>query len=69
MPVSKILTTITGRKLVIRSNKSRRHFTIKTSAAKYRTLPMSKEEFESAEYWTGNDWDQFLTTDEYYKIN
>ena len=69
MSVSKTMTTISGRELVIRSNKSRRHYTITTSAAKYRTLPMSKEEFESAEYWTGNDWNNFLKGNEYYKLN
>lgn len=49
-------------------NRSKRTFTIRTGYAKYRTLKMSKEEFESAEFWTENDWKQFLKTDEYYKI-
>lgn len=65
----KTLTTITGREIsIISLNKSKNTFTIKTDSAKYRTLPMSKEEFMSAQYWTGNDWQQFLKTDEYYKI-
>jgi len=52
----------------ITSNKSKRHYTIKLTYAKYRTLPMSKQEFDSAYYWTKKDWDQFLTTNDYYKI-
>ncbi len=66
--IIKTLTTISGREIKIRENNSRRHFTIFTTSGKYRTLPMNKQEFESAKYWTGNDWNQFLTTDEYYKL-
>lgn len=54
--------------LKITSNKSKRHYTINKGYVKYRTLPMSKQEFESAYYWTQNDWRDFLTTDEYYAI-
>lgn len=49
-------------------NKSKRHYTINVGYAKYRTIKMSKEEFNQAYYWTLNDWKQFLTTDEYYKL-
>ncbi len=52
----------------ITSNKSKRHYTINVGYAKYRTIKMSKEEFNQAHYWTLNDWKQFLTTDEYYKL-
>jgi hypothetical protein len=52
----------------ITSNKQKRHYTIKLNYAIYRTLPMSKQEFNSAYYWTENDWKQFLKTDEYYKL-
>ena len=63
-------TTISDRQFRITSNKSKRTFTIVTDAAKYRTLPMSKEDFNHADIsWTGNDWQQFLKTDEYYKVN
>ncbi len=63
-------TTITGREIKVSSNQSTRTFTIKTESAKYRTLPFSKEEFRRAnENWTGNDWQNFLKTDEYYKVN
>jgi len=51
-------------------NRSKRTFTITTeTGSKYRTIPMIKEEFNDALYWTLNDWKQFLKTDEYYKIS
>lgn len=61
------------RTLAIKSNKAKRTFTIRVSendklVSKYRTIQFSKEEFESAEYWTENDWFQFLKTDEYYTV-
>lgn len=31
-----------------------------------RTYPMDREEFERSEYWTYQDWCNFLKTDEYY---
>ena len=66
----KVLTTITNEVYKISSNKGRRTFTIRTKYAKFRTLQFSKEEFEHADFfWTGNDWSQFLKTDEYYKVN
>lgn len=61
--------TITGRVIKVRSNQKERHFTIKTESGIYRTFPMSKEEFESCENNTGNDWNQFLKSDDYYKIH
>lgn len=63
------MKTISGRELKISSNKSKRHYTITTESGKYRTLPMSKDEFHSASYWSGQDWQNFLKTDEYYRIN
>lgn len=65
----KTLTTTIGREIKISSNKSKRTFTIITEYAKYRTLPMSKEEFNNNMYNTGNDWANFLKSDEYYKVN
>lgn len=50
------------------ANKSARTYTLRVDGNKYRTIRMSKEEFESAYYWTENDWRQFLKTDEYYKV-
>ena len=65
----KVLTTITNEILKISSNKTKRTFTIRTKYAKFRTLQFTKEEFEHADFfWTGNDWKQFLKTDEYYKV-
>jgi len=55
-------------------NHSKKTFTIKKYnkgilTSKYRTTPLSKEEFESCENNTENDWKQFLKTDEYYSVN
>ncbi len=61
----KILTTITGKEIKVASNKSARTFTLRINGSKYRTIPMSKSEFNSAQYWTGNDWNKFMKTDEY----
>lgn len=57
----------------VKSNQGKRSFTIRSIIngklfAKYRTYTMSKEEFESNEYNTENDWKQFLKSDEYYKV-
>lgn len=49
-------------------NNSKRTFTIRKGGLKYRTIPMSKQEFHEAGYWTENDWRQFLKTDEYVKL-
>lgn len=65
----KNLKTISGRELKVSSNKSARTFTIRTDAAKFRTHPMNKEEFNSCLNNTGNDWQQFLNSGDYYKVN
>lgn len=66
----KNLKTISNREIKVSANQSKRTFTIRTSAGKYRTLPMNKEDFNHADRnWTGNDWQQFLKTDEYYAVN
>ena len=62
------LTTISGRVLKVNSNVSKRHFTIKTECATYRTYSMSQNEFDENEMNTGNDWQQFLKSDNYYKV-
>jgi hypothetical protein len=62
------LKTITGSLIKVTPNNSRRTFTLRTDGAKYRTIRMSREEFENAKAWTGNDWSQFLKTDEYYPV-
>ena len=64
----KTLTTISDRELKVSSNKSKRTFTIVTDAAKYRTYQMSKEEFNDNLHNTGNDWQNFLKSNDYYKV-
>lgn len=61
-------TTITGRKIKVSANQSKRTFTIVTESAKFRTLQMSREEFESCENNVGDDWQNFLKTDSYYQV-
>jgi phage-related protein len=64
----KTVTSITGREFKISANKSKRTFTIRTFGSKYRTYPMDKQEFETAWYWTGNDWSQFMKSHDYYCV-
>tara|TARA_R110000803_G_scaffold48020_1_gene99841 strand:- start:199 stop:375 length:177 start_codon:yes stop_codon:yes gene_type:complete len=54
----------------ITSNKSKRIFTIRKENSKFRTLEMSKEEFEEFECNTTSDWKDFLRneTGSYYKL-
>ena len=62
------MTTRTNTKVT--SNQSKRHFTIYSNGVKFRTLPMSREEFENAEFWTANDWQDFLRRNSgaYYEV-
>ena len=61
--------SITGREFRIASNKKERTFTIYTDGLKYRTIAMSREEFNSINnYYTGQDWANFLKTDNYYSV-
>lgn len=64
----RILTTISGRTLKVSSNQSKRHYTIKTESGKYRTLPMGKDEFNNCQRNSGQDWQNFLRSDAYYKV-
>lgn len=60
----------TRAQIKVSSNKRNRTFTIRVSSSKYRTLPMSKEEFEEAEYMTQNDWRHFLRSSQaYYPVS
>jgi len=57
----------------VKANQSKRTFTIRTYSngqltAKYRTNVFSKDEFESEENNTPNDWNQFLKSDDYYSV-
>tara|TARA_B110000858_G_C17700447_1_gene425645 strand:- start:279 stop:467 length:189 start_codon:yes stop_codon:yes gene_type:complete len=52
----------------ITSNKAKRIFTIRKENSKFRTLEMSKEEFEECEYNTTSDWKDFLRKGSYYEV-
>ena len=53
----------------VTSNKKLRHFTLWTiTGSKYRTNPMSKEEFQDAENNTASDWGYFLRSNDYYPV-
>jgi hypothetical protein len=59
--------------ITAKANQSARTFTIRKYAngkliSKYRTIPMSIEEFESCENNTENDWKQFLKSNDYYQV-
>lgn len=63
-----VLKSLTGRVFRLTSNKTLRHYTIKTESAKFRTYKLTREEFNNMDYFTGNDWQNFLKTDDYYKV-
>ena len=57
----------------VTANESARTFTIRTYIDgkinnKYRTIRMSKEEFQSESNNTENDWHQFLKGSDYYLV-
>ena len=57
----------------VKANQSKRTFTIRKFIngklfAKYRTNQMTQEEFDSEERNTENDWKQFLTSNDYYRV-
>ncbi|MFT7155235.1 MAG: hypothetical protein ACI8Q1_000236 [Parvicella sp.] len=60
-------TTTTGREIQVRKNIRLKVFTIKTESGLYKTYPMGKDEFNSCLSNTGNDWQQFLRSEDYYK--
>jgi len=60
-------------KIKVSANQNKRTFTIRKFIdselfAKYRTLKMTQEEFDSEEMNTENDWKQFLKSDSYYIV-
>lgn len=62
-----------NQEIKVKANEAKKTFTIRTYVdgklnAKYRTIKFSKEEFESNEYNTDNDWFQFLRTSDYYAV-
>lgn len=53
----------------VTANKSARTFTLRCSTgSKYRTFPMSADEFRSCEHNQQQDWREFLKTDEYWVV-
>ena len=64
----KVLKTIGGKTINVTANNSKKTFTIRTTSGKYRTSPMTKAEFLEAENNTGNDWQNFLLGQNYYKV-
>jgi hypothetical protein len=58
----------------VSANQSKRTFTIRKYIdgklfAKYRTIQMNQEEFDSEEMNTENDWKNFLrSTNDYYTV-
>ena len=64
----KTLKTISGRLIKVSANQSKRTFTIKTETGKYRTYSMNKDEFINCEMNTGNDWQDFLKSNDYYSV-
>jgi hypothetical protein len=55
------------------ANKIKRTFTLRKYSknklvSKYRTLPMSREEFEDAQYNTSADWQDFIFQEEVERI-
>lgn len=55
------------------ANHAKRTFTLRTfynsvQSTKYRTIPLSKEEFKSCLNNTENDWKEFLKSDDYYEV-
>ena len=66
--------TTKNRTIRVKPNHSARTFTIrlyngKELIAKYRTIKMCKEEFESHLHNTEYDWEIFLRTYDYYKVD
>lgn len=62
------MKTNTGENINVKANNRKKTYTIRTDFNKYRTNPMTKDEFNSAYYWTANDWRNFLKTDDYYLV-
>jgi hypothetical protein len=62
------LTTDSGREFKINAETATLTYLIIMDDTIYRTTEMSVEEFDDAEYWTGNDWADFLKKGDYYLV-
>ena len=56
-----------------KSNKAERSFTIRKYIdgklfSKFRTMTLSKDEFEEMEMYTENDWKNYLRTEQSYTV-
>lgn len=61
-----MLTSISGRQFeIISRNDEERTIVFKCNGITYETIPLSEDDYEGSDYWTGNDWAQFMKTDEY----
>jgi siroheme synthase (precorrin-2 oxidase/ferrochelatase) len=63
------MKTITGREINVTANHSARTFTIRTNGSKYRTIQLSKDEFQSCLNNSGQDWAEFLKGSDYFKVS
>jgi len=52
----------------ITSNKQFRTFTIYANGNKYRSNPCSLTEFQDRQYWSENDWKEFLNNSKDYYV-
>jgi len=64
---------LSTRSIKVTADQNRRHFTIRTYVngtllAKYRTIPLNRNEFRSEENNTERDWFQFLKGPDYYLV-
>lgn len=62
-----------NRTIIATANQSKRTFTLRIryfdgSQSKYRTLPMSKQDFNNCLYNSSSDWQNFLNYGAYYKV-
>ena len=56
-------------KVKVKRNKQNRTFTIRVNGNKYRTGKMTRDEFREAEFYTNEDWINYLrTSGDYYAV-
>jgi hypothetical protein len=54
--------------MMITSNKSKRHYTIRKNGVVYQTEKLTKEEFDNFAYNTNEDWQNYLRKSQSYTI-
>jgi hypothetical protein len=60
------ITTKSGVDIFVRPNYKARTFSIKKNGQRYRTAPAGALEFEDYQYYTADDWQNFLNTSQNY---